>query len=174
MGFMNDINGLVSDADVTLMGDAAIESEITLAAIRNQCASDEEFAQIIQDSAVEMALYGIIEDAEAALEATKKIVIKDYKTANINRLTARCAIRLAQKANSAEYKKYAKYRALYLEARKAIYKKYGAKAKVEAKKIMANSRRKSSNITSSSGKSITEKIDREIQNQANSGKAKKA
>lgn len=170
MGLLNELNQLPSVDDVSVIGDAAIESEIVLTALREECATEAEYADLINASAIEMSLYGVIDDADAAMEAAKKIVIKDYKSAKFNRIQRRTAIRLAMKSNDALYKKYRKYRDLFLESRNAIYQKYGAKAKSESRKIIQNAKRKSANIESKTGKSITEKMDAQIKKNSGSNK----
>lgn len=148
--------------DLTLENNGLLETEIVLTAIRESCGSDEEFAQLMEDAATEMALYGIIEDADIATEAAKRIVITDFKAANFNRIQKRTAVRLAAINNDPLYAKYRKYRDLFMQARESIYKKYGNKAKQETKKILLNARRKSANMPSPAGKSIVDKIDKQI------------
>ena len=161
-GVMESLNAMKTPEEVTLEGKNLLEDEIILTAIRESCGSDEEFAQLMNDAAVEMALYNVISDADIATEATKKIIVTDWKAANFNRIQKRTAIRLAMINNDALYAKYRKYRDLFLQAREGIYKKYGAKAKQETKKILMNARRKSANMPSPSGKSIVDKIDKQI------------
>lgn len=161
-GILESLNAMKTIDEITLEGNGLLESEIILTAIRESCGSDEEFANLMDDVATEMALYGIIEDAEVATEAAKRIVVTDWKAANFNRIQKRTAIRLAMINNDQLYAKYRKYRDLFLQARENIYKKYGAKAKQETKKILMNARRKSANMPSPSGKSIVDKIDKQI------------
>ena len=161
-GILESLNAMKTPDDITLEGNGLLESEIVLTAIRESCSSDEEFASLMDDAATEMALYGVIEDAEVATEAAKRIVITDWKAANFNRIQKRTAIRLAMINNDQLYAKYRKYRDLFLLARENIYKKYGAKAKQETKKILMNARRKSANMPSPSGNSIVDKIDKQI------------
>ena len=161
-GILESLQKMPTPQDATLEGNGLLESEIVLTAIRESCGSDEEFAQLMDECATEMALYGVIEDAEVATEASKKIIITDFKAANFNRIQKRTAIRLAMINNDQLYAKYRKYRDLFLQAREAIYKKYGAKAQQETKKILMNARRKSANMPSPSGKSIVDKIDKQI------------
>ncbi len=162
-GVLEEFNGLSNPDDATLENQPVLESEIVLAAIRESCSSDEEFAQVVNDAAVEMALYDVIESAEPATEVTKRIVIQDFKAANYNRIEKRTAIRLAMINNDSLYGKYRKYRDLFLDARAKIYKKYGARAKVEAKRIIRNARRKAANMPSAAGKTIVDKIDKQIE-----------
>lgn len=159
---LESLNAMKTIDEITLEGNGLLESEIILTAIRESCGSDEEFATLMDDVATEMALYGVIDDAEVATEAAKRIVVTDWKAANFNRIQKRTAIRLAMINNDQLYAKYRKYRDLFLQARENIYKKYGAKAKQETKKILMNARRKSANMPSPSGKSIVDKIDKQI------------
>jgi hypothetical protein len=108
-----------------------------------------------------MALSGVIMDANIATEAAKKVVITDWKSAKFNRIAKRTAIRMAMVNNDPLYTKYKKYRELLIDTRDKIYKKYGSKAKVETKKIIANARKKASNMPTA-GATITEKIDKQI------------
>ena len=161
-GIMSELQTIATVEDATVIGNAAVESEIVLTAIRNECASDEEFSAIMESAGTEMALYDVISDADLATEAAKRIVIKDWKAANFNRIAKRTAIRMAMLNNDAMYSKYRKYRDLLIETREKIYKKYGAKAKIEAKKIIMNARNKAANMNSNAGKDITKKIDAQI------------
>ena len=161
-GIMNDLRQMPSVEDATVIGNAAIESEIVLTAIRNECSSDEEFATILESAGTEMALYDVISDADMATEAVKRIVIKDWKHANFERISKRTAIRMAMLNNDSLYTKYKKYRDLLLETRAKIYTKYGNKARIEARKIIKNARNKAANMNSNVGKDITSKIDAQI------------
>jgi len=161
-GIMNELQQMPTAEDVTVIGNAAIESEIVLSAIRNECATDEEFSEVLESAGTELALYDVISDADMATEAAKRIVIKDWKVANFNRIAKRTAIRMAMINNDAMYSKYRKYRDLLIETREKIYVKYGAKAKIEAKKIIKNARNKAANMNSKAGKDITSKIDAQI------------
>lgn len=162
-GVMETLRLKPTPMEVTLENDATLESEIVLSAIRESCGSDEEFANLMDEAATEMALYGVIDDADVAMEAAKRVVIKDYKAATYNRLEKRTAVRLAKYANDPLYKKYHTYREKFLETREAIYKKYANASKKETKKILMNARRKSANMPSPSGKTIVDKIDKQIE-----------
>lgn len=161
-GILESLQNMTTIDDLTLENNGLLETEIILTAIRESCGSDEEFAELMDEAATEMALYGVIDDAEVATEASKKIIITDFKAANFNRIQKRTAIRLAMINNDQLYAKYRKYRDLFMQTREAIYKKYGNKAKQETKKILMNARRKSANMPSPSGKSIVDKIDKQI------------
>ena len=161
-GIMSELQQMCSVEDATIIGNAAIESEIVLTAIRNECGSDEEFATLLESAGTEMALYDVICDADVATEASKKVVVKDWKSAQFNRIAKRTAIRMAMVNNDPLYTKYKKYRDLLLETREKIYVKYGSKAKVEAKKIIKNSRNKAANMNSAAGRDIVAKMDAQI------------
>ncbi len=161
-GIMSELQQMVTAEDATVIGNAAIESEIVLTAIRNECESDEEFSALLESAGTEMALYDVISDADIATEAAKKIVVKDWKAVNFDRIAKRTAIRMAMVNNDPLYTKYKKYRDLLIETREKIYVKYGNKAKVEAKKIIKNARNKAANMNSAAGKDITAKMDVQI------------
>ena len=69
---------------------------------------------------------------------------------------------MAMVNNDPLYTKYKMYRDKLLEVREKIYVKYGSKAKVEAKKIIKNSRNKAANMNSAAGKDIVAKMDTQI------------
>ena len=161
MGILNDAYES-NNIDVNVIGDAATEAEVFLLALRNECASDEEFASILESAGTEMALYDVIPDADIAIEAAKKIVVHDWKTSNFNRIAHRTAIRMAKVNNDTLYAKYSKHRAQFLADREAIFKKYEAKARSQARKIIMNARQKAANMDSTTGKSITQKMDQQI------------
>lgn len=161
-GILTELQQIRTAEDATVLGNAAIESEVILTAIRNECATDEEFHALLESAGTEMALYDIISDAELATEAAKKIVVQDWKAASFARLSKRTAIRLAMVNNDTLYTQYKKYRDLLLATRDKIYTKYGAKANMEAKKIIKNARNKAANMNSNAGKDITSKIDAQI------------
>lgn len=161
MGIMEDIKNF-SPMDTSVIGNPAVESEIVMNALRSACASDEEFAALLESAGTEMALYGLLSDENIATEVVKKIQVNDWKTANFNRICRRTAIRLAMINNDALYTKYRKYRDLLLEVREKIYVKYQSKAKAETRRIIKNARNKAASMNSAAGKSITEKMDQQI------------
>ena len=164
-GLLATLDNMSFHSEATLIGDTAIESELFLAALAEECATPEEYARLIDEAAIEMALYGLIDNAEAAMEASKNI-IRMTKGAKFNSVERRGCIRLARKAEDPLYDKYAKARKIMIETRKAIYRKYENKSKTETKKILLNNRRKATAMTSDAGKSIVDKMDRQIQKSA--------
>lgn len=125
--------------------DAADESAIFLAAMMDACESEQEFNELVLENATTLALYGLIEDPEIVTEA-KKIMYKQTKTMNLNREQSKAALRFAKKANSSDWKLYAKYRKAMMEAREKIFAKWASKSKSEAKKVLANAQRKASSM----------------------------
>ena len=154
--YLNEENINVDDIQL----ESADEAAIFLAALQDVC-TEEEYNAIVNESATELALFGLIDNAEIATEA-KKIVYKQTKTMNLNREQAKAAFRLAKKANSPEWKQYTKHRKLMIEAREKIFAKFNTKAKTEAKKVVNNSKRKASAMNSVTGKTIVEKMDKKI------------
>lgn len=163
-GILEELSGVANPDDCTVIGNPAIESEIVLIALESECNSPEELVQLMSEGAMEMAMFGVIDKPEIATEAVKKIQVENWKEANFNRIAKRTAIRLAMVNNDALYTKYKMHRDKLIGFRDAIYKKYGAKAKVEARKIIKNARNKAANMTSATGKDVTSKIDHAIAN----------
>ena len=155
MNFLNE-----PDVDEIQL-DAADESAIFLAAMQDTC-TPEEYQQMVMENTTELALYGLIEDADIVTEATKIVKHKITKQENLNREQSKAALRLAKKADSAEWKKYEKGRKMMLEAKAKIFQKYASRAKTEAKKVLKNSKRKSSSMPSVTGKTISQKMDKKL------------
>jgi vacuolar-type H+-ATPase subunit H len=157
-GIMSFIDELNAD-DVTLT--KADESAILLTALQDACTPEEY--QLVMENMHELELYGLIDNADIVTEA-KKIVYKQTREMNLNREQQKAAIRLARAANTASYKKYEKGRKMWKEAKAEICKQFGSKAKTEAKKVISNSRKKSSAMKSSTvtGKVISDKLDKKV------------
>ncbi len=122
--------------------DAADEASIFLESLKSEC-SDEEW-NIILENMTELEIYGLIPNAEVATEAAKKVAYKVTKQMNLNRETAKAALRSAEKKQTAAWKKYHKARVAMLEARNAIYKQEAGVAKKAAKATLSNARKKAS------------------------------
>ena len=155
MNYLNEEN--VDDLQLS----TADESAIFLAALQDVC-TEEEYNALVMENATELALYGLIDDADMVTEATKIVKHKITKQENLNREQGKAALRLARKANSAEWKKYHKGRVMMKEAKAAIYKKYGSKAKGEAKKVIQGAKRKAASMNTVTGKTISDKMDKKI------------
>lgn len=135
-----------------LIPDAAVESV-------------QQFAKDIADGKEPIAIESIIVDGdtvEAATEAQKKITVKDWKGASMNRVTKRTCIRLAARDGYPAYAKYIKHRKEMIKAREDIYSHYENKAKQIAKKTLQNAGRKASNMGGTSGAALTKKINSQI------------
>ena len=152
----------------------------------------EEFSAIMESAGYDMALYGIlpseasvesiqkvangmvkgnelsfaiesiIDSGEPATEASKKMVVKDWKSANMNRISKRMAIRMAARDKSPAYAKYIKHRAAMIDAREEIYRKYGKDAVTYTKKVLKGGKQKASNMGGSAGKALEKKIDKQL------------
>ena len=142
------------DAELTIAAEAAIFMDT----VRETFDSDEEFVQYVQENAVEWELYGLIPSASRALEAIKTIKVGDWKQKNRQRLIRRECIRIACKKNDPNYVKYKKYRTLMRQYRQKIFDKYESKAKSNVLKAKSNSAAKASNIKTSSGKNLEQRV----------------
>jgi len=157
----NDVFGFLNEIpvdEVTLS--PADESAIFLAALQDMC-TPEEYNELVMENATELELYGLIDNASIVTEA-KKIVYKQTKQMNLNREQAKAAIQMSKNANDPLYKKYHKGRSMMVEARDDIYKKYQAKARSEAKRIVSNSKRKAASMNSAVGSRIEQKMEKKI------------
>ena len=163
----NDVMNFLETAsieDVKLT--PADEAAIFLAALEDACETPEEFNQLVMENATELELYQLIPDASIVTEA-KKIVYKQTKAMNLGREQSKAALRMAKNANTADWKKYQRGRQMMLEARENIFNKFQGKAKQEAKKVVSGAKRKASSMNSTTGKSITEKMDKKIKEMGN-------
>jgi hypothetical protein len=134
------------------------ESAIFLSMLEEE-STPEEFLKIVTESAQEFELYNLIDSSAKALESVKNIV-KLNKLANFSKIEKRTAIRLGEKANDQLYEKYSKFRKLMIEYRLKLFAKYGNKAKIEARKSIANVKRKVSSMSHNTN--IVDKIDKQI------------
>lgn len=198
MEYLNTILGDEDDMDSFNSDDLTEEDEavVFLEALRYEC-SDDEFSDLLRTHAYEMAMVGLVPDADvctqilesmfdadiehldddnndAVTESVKKVVINDWKGANFSRIEKRTAIRMAKRDNFAPWHKYDKYRRLMIEERKKIYAKYLNKAKVATKQIIKNSKHKASSIGTPGGKSITQKMDQQIKRLDSNGRNRSA
>lgn len=142
------------EEDLTIAAEAAIFMDT----VRESFESDEEFAQYVQENAVEWELFGLIPSASRALEAIKTLKIDNWKIKNRQRLIRRECIRIACKKNDPNYAKYKKYRDLMRQYRQKIFDKYENKAKSNVLKAKNNSIAKASNMTTSSGRDLNNRV----------------
>lgn len=160
MDSLKDMLGLNADPVEEATLTSADESMIFLSALRDECTEDE-YKALVTEGATEMELYGLIDTADIATEAQKNIV-RLNKLANFNKVQKRTAIRLAANAKDQLFEKYSKFRKLMIMYRVKIYQKYGNKAKSEARKIISNSHRKASAMHSTTGNTISQKMDNQV------------
>ena len=165
-------SSMESFADVPLTDED--DAMIFLEALYESC-SEEEFIAIMKESAYDLDAAGLVpaevcealvekynNDGSIATEAVKKVIIKDWKSAKFNKIERKTAINMAKRNNDPNYKKYKFHRDKMKSFRAKIYQKYGAKAKTETRRIIKNSKRKASTISTPQGKSITTKMDEQI------------
>lgn len=139
---------------------AADESAIFIAAMM-ESAGIEETLDFVHENASELQAYGLIDDAEVAVEATRNIV-RLNKQANFSKVKGLTAIRLARQANDNLYKKYKFHRDKFLAYRDQIMTKYDAKATAEARKSIQNAKRNASRMSSKHGSDITKRMDQQM------------
>lgn len=154
------LEGTVDYEDTELT--PADESVYFLDALMSECSSLEEFQSIVLEQAVDFQLYGLIEDADAAMEAVKKIKIDDWKHVNFNRLVHRECIRLAKKNKDPNYAKYHMFREKMRGFRSKIFTRWENKAKTNVRKALQNSRNKAASINTTAGKKVTSQLDTAI------------
>lgn len=140
----------------------AAEASIFMDTILESCENMDEFIQVVSENAVEWELYGLIPNAQRALEATRTIKVMDWKAKNRKRLEHRECIRLAKKKNDPNYKKYKKFRDLMRKFREPIFQKYESKAKSNVLKAQHNSRAKASSIHTNGGTATTARLNRSM------------
>lgn len=168
---LDELSAMLNSDDTNiddLSLDPAEESAIFIATIMESM-GPEETLSFVSDHADELYAYGLIDNPEAAVEATKNIV-RLNKQANLDRETTLCAIRLARKANDAGYKLYRKGRDMMLKGREQIMTKFGNKAKMEAKKNINNAKRKAANMGTKQGADIAKRMDQQMKKFDDKGK----
>lgn len=139
----------IDDGSENLDLDPAAESAIFLECMYDGCNSFEEFEQLVEENAIEWNMCGLINSADEAFEAVKRIKIDNFKQVNLDRETRRECIRLAKVNNDPNYPKYAKYRKLMKEYREKIFARWETKARSNARRSIANSKKKAASISSS-------------------------
>ena len=136
----------------------AAEAAIFMDTVRASFDNDADFVDYVVENAVEWELYGLIPSASRALEAMKTIKVDDWKSKNKQRLIRRECIRIACKNQDPNYTKYKKYRDLMRQYRQKIFDKYETKAKSNVMKAKNNAVAKASNIKTTSGANLTNRV----------------
>jgi hypothetical protein len=143
--------------DASALTEAA-EAAIFMDTVRESFDNDADFVAYVAENAVEWELYGLIPSASRALEAIKTIKVDDWKVKNRQRLIRRECIRIACKNNDPNYAKYKKFRDNMRTYRQKIFDKYENKAKANVLKARNNSVAKASNIKTTSGANLTNRV----------------
>ena len=136
----------------------AAEAAIFMDTVRESFDNDADFVEYVSENAVEWELYGLIPSASRALEAIKTIKVGDWKQKNRQRLIRRECIRIACAKKDPNYIKYKKYRDLMRTYRQKLFDKYETKAKSNVLKAANNSVAKASNIKTTSGANLTNRV----------------
>ena len=140
------------------MLDSATESAMFLDMMCESCESIEEFEALVTENAVEWALYGLIDDADEALEATKVMRVDNWKEKNRMRLIRRESIRIAKNKNDPNYKKYKTFRDKMREFRQKIFDKWDSLATKNVKNARRNASQKAANINTTSGRDTAKRL----------------
>lgn len=148
----------LGDPDLdSIQATPADESAVFLTAMQEAC-TKEEYNTLVMENAVDLELYGLIDSAEIATEATKKIVYKQSNQQTFTREQNRMCMRMAKRLNLPEYQKYKKYITAAMIEREKIRQKLGSKAKQETKRAMTNAKRKASTMNSGNSDKLMKKI----------------
>ena len=140
--------------------DSATESSMFLDIIMESCDSMEEFQDLVNESAYEWEMYGLIDDAKSALEATKIMKVENWKEKNRKRLINRECIRVSMKKDDPLYKKYKKFRDAMREFREKIFTKYEAIATRNVRQAQQNSKHKAANMHTAGGRDVSARINK--------------
>lgn len=199
MSYLDNILDIVAESFV----DGEVEGDIMMDLTPEQ--ETDAFISFIEDSFTateaidilsngeELAMYGLIHDAQAAYdamesimgeygvdpvaavtEARKVVVVDDWKKTNFNRQVYRNAMKLALQNNDPNAVKAQKHKKLYYQYRDLVYKKWLSKAQKYTKDQMRNNKNKAANMKSAAGKQITDKIDQTIKQTDAKGRTKTA
>ncbi len=137
---------------------AAAEAAILMDTIRSECENEEEYVNFVTENAAEMQLYGLIPDADAALEATRIIKVENWKIKERDRLIHRECIRIGFRRKDKNYAMYKKYRDLMRQYRAKLFARYYNEAKRNVLHAQQNARAKASTINTSTGRDLTTRI----------------
>lgn len=136
--------------------DSATESAFFLDMMADTCDSLDEYVSLVTENAVTWELYGLIDDASAAVEATKKVTYDNWKDTQMKRRIGKEVMRLAAANMPDKYKKYRMFREKALAFRNEFYSRYGTKATQLARTAMRNTGAKAANMNSTHGNKIVQ------------------
>lgn len=140
--------------------DSATESSMFLDMMMESCDDLDEFQDLVTENAYDWEMYGLIDDAQSALEATKVMRVENWKEKNRKRLINRECIRIAMKKGDPNYTKYKKYRDLMREYREKLFEKYTPMATRNVKAAQQNARHKAANMHTTGGKDVNARINK--------------
>ena len=140
--------------------DSATESSMFLDMMMESCDDLDEFQDLVTENAYDWEMYGLIDDAQSALEATKVMRVENWKEKNRKRLINRECIRIAMKKGDPNYTKYKKYRDLMREYREKLFEKYTPMATRNVKAAQQNARHKAANMHTAGGKDVNARINK--------------
>lgn len=149
--------GAYLEGDEELVGgelDSATESAFFLDMMADSCESPDQFISMVNENATMWEMYGLIDDANAAVEVAKKVTYDNWKETRMSRRIGKEVMKLAKANMPAKYEKYRMFREKALTLRKEFYQRYGAKAKQNARAAMRNTGAKAANMNSEHGNKI--------------------
>ena len=154
--------------------DSSTESALFLDFMLESCDSIEEFEELVNENATDWQLYGLIDDRDMALEASRIMKVENWKQKNRFRLIRRECIRIGKEKNDPNYIKYKKYRDLMRQFRQKLFDRYETLATRNVKSAHKNSVAKASNVKTASGKNTLTRlgVDSHATSQANSQMSK--
>lgn len=147
--------------EISVLESAEDRAMVLLAALEDVC-TEEEFQSLVVENALSLEIYGLIPDASAVTEATKRVVAKYTKNSALSGAQTRAAFRLARANKDPMYDKYKKYRMLMFEYREKIQEKYASKAKKEARRIISGAKNTAASMNDKKGKDISSKLEKAV------------
>lgn len=157
-----DFFGLEDSSDIEL--DLATESQIFLDTLMGTFDDMNEFVDYVTEGAGFWEAYGLIDNAQAAVEAVKRVTINNWKKVNFDRLVDRECIRIEYRRTptTSLWKKYAVARKKFVECKEAIKKKNRQQAIKNVRASMNNSKQKAANMQTSGGRDIEARLNRSM------------
>ena len=98
------------------------------------------------------------DDADVALEAVKRITIDNWKQVNFKRLWHREALRVEARKDSADWKKYVKYRTEMRKVRAKIIQRNENVAKRNVRQAQSHASQKTASMNNSHGGDLNKRI----------------
>lgn len=136
----------------------ADESAIFLETVMESCETPDEFIDMVTENAVYWQSFGLIDDADVALEAVKRITVDNWKQVNFKRLWHREALRVEARKDSADWKKYVKYRTEMRKVRAKIIQRNENVAKRNVRQAQSHASQKTASMNNSHGGDLNKRI----------------